>query len=65
MNLKVSLDFQFMSPIEKVWLALTDTNTLAKWIMANDFKPVVGHNFSFGLSRHNGGIELLIAKFSK
>jgi hypothetical protein len=32
--------------------------------MANDFKPVVGHQFHFGLSRHNGGMELLIAKFS-
>jgi uncharacterized protein YndB with AHSA1/START domain len=47
MNPKVSLDFQFTSPIEKVWLALTDANTLAKWIMANDFKPVVGHKFQF------------------
>lgn len=47
MNLKVSLDFKFTSPIEKVWLALTDANTLAKWIMANDFKPVVGHKFQF------------------
>jgi uncharacterized protein YndB with AHSA1/START domain len=47
MNLEVSLDFQFTSPIENVWLALTDANTLAKWIMANDFKPVVGHKFQF------------------
>jgi uncharacterized protein YndB with AHSA1/START domain/DNA-binding transcriptional ArsR family regulator len=43
----VSLDFQFTSSIEKVWSALTDSNTLAKWIMENDFKPVVGHKFQF------------------
>jgi DNA-binding transcriptional ArsR family regulator len=29
MNTIVSLDFQFTSSIEKVWLALTDANTLA------------------------------------
>jgi len=30
-----------------VWNALTDSATLAKWIMENDFKPVVGHKFQF------------------
>lgn len=46
----VSLDFHFKSPIEKVWFALTDSNTLSKWMMPfreNDFKPVVGHKFQF------------------
>lgn len=43
----VSLDFQFTSSIEKVWNALTDSDTLAKWIWSNDFKPVVGHKFQF------------------
>jgi uncharacterized protein YndB with AHSA1/START domain len=48
MNPTVSLDFQFTSPIEKVWLALTDAKTLAKWVMDNDdFEPVVGHKFQF------------------
>lgn len=47
MSLTVSQDFNFQSPIEKVCLALTDANTLAKWVMANDFKPVVGHKFQF------------------
>ncbi|MFJ7405938.1 MULTISPECIES: SRPBCC domain-containing protein [unclassified Lysinibacillus] len=44
---ELSLDFQFTSPIEKVWNALTESETLAKWIMENDFKPVVGHRFQF------------------
>ncbi|WP_245855557.1 SRPBCC family protein [Bacillus oleivorans] len=43
----VSLDFQFTSSIERVWLALTDSKMLAKWVMENDFKPVVGHKFQF------------------
>ncbi|HYF95289.1 MAG TPA: SRPBCC domain-containing protein [Symbiobacteriaceae bacterium] len=45
--MNVSLDFQYASPIEKVWAALTDSTMLAKWIMANDFKPAVGHRFRF------------------
>ncbi|MCL6627382.1 MAG: metalloregulator ArsR/SmtB family transcription factor [Alicyclobacillus shizuokensis] len=42
MGKDVSLHFEFQSPIEKVWAAFTDSNTLAKWLYANDFKPVVG-----------------------
>lgn len=47
MKSDVSLDFQFTSSIEEVWKALTDSDTLAKWIWENDFKPVVGHKFQF------------------
>jgi len=43
----VSLDFQFKNSIEQVWFALTDSNTIAKWIMENDFQPVAGHRFQF------------------
>ncbi|MEH7238708.1 SRPBCC family protein [Bacillus sp. JJ1562] len=44
---EVSLDFKFKSSINKVWDSLTDSDTLAKWIMENDFKPVVGHKCQF------------------
>ncbi|WP_256757704.1 SRPBCC domain-containing protein [Cohnella sp. WQ 127256] len=47
MSLALSLDFQYTTSIEKAWSALTDSNKLAKWIMENDFKPVVGHSFQF------------------
>ncbi|OBZ12719.1 MULTISPECIES: SRPBCC domain-containing protein [Bacillales] len=47
MKSDVSLDYQFTSSIEQVWNALTDSDTLAKWIWDNDFKPVVGHKFQF------------------
>jgi uncharacterized protein YndB with AHSA1/START domain len=30
-----------------VWDALTNSDKLAKWVMDNDFKPIVGHRFQF------------------
>ncbi|MEW2353359.1 SRPBCC domain-containing protein [Spirillospora sp. NPDC029432] len=33
-------------PPAKVWRALTDPDLLARWLMPNDFKPVVGHRFT-------------------
>jgi uncharacterized protein YndB with AHSA1/START domain len=47
MSKNLSLDYQFNSSIDKVWAALTDSDTLAKWVMPNDFKPIVGHRFQF------------------
>ncbi|MCD1257635.1 SRPBCC domain-containing protein [Paenibacillus athensensis] len=47
MSSALSMDFQYTTSIEKAWSALTDSGKLAKWIMANDFKPVVGHRFQF------------------
>jgi uncharacterized protein YndB with AHSA1/START domain len=34
-------------PPEKVWRALTQGDLLKEWLMDNDFKPIVGHRFSF------------------
>jgi uncharacterized protein YndB with AHSA1/START domain len=52
----ISLDFHFKSPIEKVWFALTDSNTLSKWMMfkENNFKPVVGHKFQLRMEPTEG-----------
>lgn len=33
-------------PPDRVWDALTDSDLLARWLMPNDFKPVVGHRFT-------------------
>ncbi|MGI8445907.1 MAG: SRPBCC family protein [Streptosporangiaceae bacterium] len=30
-----------------MWAALTDPVLLARWLMPNDFRPVVGHAFTF------------------
>jgi uncharacterized protein YndB with AHSA1/START domain len=32
---------------EKVWRALTQPALLDQWLMANDFKPEIGHRFAF------------------
>jgi uncharacterized protein YndB with AHSA1/START domain len=39
---------EFLShPPDRVWRALTDPARLARWLMPNDFAPVVGHRFTF------------------
>jgi uncharacterized protein YndB with AHSA1/START domain len=43
----VSVQHQFPFSIEKVWNALTDSETLGKWIWPNNFKPIIGHTFQF------------------
>lgn len=32
---------------EKIWRALTAAELLARWLMPNDFEPVVGKSFNF------------------
>jgi uncharacterized protein YndB with AHSA1/START domain len=34
-------------PPEKIWRALTEGPLIAEWLMTNDFKPEVGHRFTF------------------
>jgi uncharacterized protein YndB with AHSA1/START domain len=34
-------------PRERVWQALADPELLAAWLMPNDFRPEVGHRFTF------------------
>lgn len=34
-------------PPSRVWRALVEPDQLALWLMPNDFKPVVGHRFTF------------------
>lgn len=52
----LSLDFELKSPIQKVWDALTHSDTLAKWVMANNFKPIVGYRCQF----RNEAIDLVV-----
>jgi len=47
MSMTLTLDFQYKTSIEKLWTALTDSDKLAKWVMPNDFQPVVGYRFQF------------------
>ena len=41
-------------PPEKLWRALTQPQLIEEWLMKNDFKPVVGHQFN--LSGDWGGV---------
>jgi uncharacterized protein YndB with AHSA1/START domain len=34
-------------PPEKIWRALTEGPLMEEWLMKNDFRPVVGHRFTF------------------
>lgn len=43
----VRVDEFLAHPPARVWRALTDPVMLAKWLMPNDFRPVVGHRFTF------------------
>jgi len=60
MSESVVLDVEMKSPIDRVWHALTDPETLSEWMMftASDFRPVVGHAFQF--SMESGGWRIVI-----
>ena len=42
----VVIEREFPHPPEKLWRALTQPHLIEEWLMKNDFKPVVGHNFN-------------------
>jgi uncharacterized protein YndB with AHSA1/START domain len=54
----VVLDVEIQRPIDRVWHALTDSETLSKWMLfkTNDFKPKVGHTFQFKDAPYFDGI---------
>ncbi len=47
MNRDIVHKWFFTQQPETVWDYLTKTDLLSQWLMANDFKPEVGHNFRF------------------
>lgn len=47
MSLALTLDFQYQTTIEKLWAAVTDSDKLEKWVLKNNFKPIVGYKFQF------------------
>lgn len=42
-----TIDRVYPHPRERVWRALTEPEVLARWLMPNDFQPVLGHEFTF------------------
>jgi uncharacterized protein YndB with AHSA1/START domain len=47
MSESILMERDLPHPVEKVWRAITESHLLADWLMANDFKAVVGHRFTF------------------
>jgi uncharacterized protein YndB with AHSA1/START domain len=47
--MKRDLHFEMMYPHsrEHVWRAITNSEAMSRWLMPNDFEPVVGHRFQF------------------
>ena len=42
----VVVEREFSHPPEKLWRALTQPHLIEEWLMKNDFKPQVGHQFN-------------------
>ena len=53
---------QFLAhPPARVWHALTDPDLLAAWLMPNDFRPVLGHQFTFRTHpRPDAGVDGIV-----
>jgi uncharacterized protein YndB with AHSA1/START domain len=43
----VVVEREIAYPPEKIWRALTEPHLIEEWLMKNDFKPAVDHQFSF------------------
>jgi uncharacterized protein YndB with AHSA1/START domain len=45
-TLSVVVEREVPFPPEKIWRALTQPHLIEEWLMKNDFKPVVDHQFN-------------------
>src|SRR5262245_14053299 len=53
-------EMHYPHPPGAVWRAITDSAALAVWLMPNDFKPEVGHRFSFDASPGFGIVDATV-----
>ncbi|MFN3523726.1 MAG: SRPBCC domain-containing protein [Phenylobacterium sp.] len=51
----VVVEREMPHPPEKIWRALTQSHLIGEWLMACEFAPVAGHEFSF--SAEWGGVD--------
>lgn len=54
-TLSVVVERDLPHPPDKIWRALTQSHLLREWLMDNDFKPEMGHNFN--LSANWGAVD--------
>ena len=47
MSKSIQHTFHYSHAPEVVWEYLTKSELIAQWLMENDFKPIVGHDFQF------------------
>jgi uncharacterized protein YndB with AHSA1/START domain len=47
MKRDLAFERTYPHPIERVWEAVTNSDAIGEWLMSNDFKPEVGHQFQF------------------
>lgn len=55
----IVIDIFYPYPVSRVWKALTDSASLAVWLMPNDFVPQVGHRFTFQPTEQQGWSGLI------
>ena len=48
----IEVDRFLRHPPGRVWLALTDSNLLSRWLMPTSFQPHVGHVFTLDAGEH-------------
>jgi len=47
MKLDLNLERIFPHPVDRVWEAISTAENIAAWLFTCDFKPEVGHKFTF------------------
>jgi uncharacterized protein YndB with AHSA1/START domain len=43
----IEVEYELPHPRAKVWRALTEPSLVGAWLMPNDLRPIVGHQFTF------------------
>lgn len=68
MSESVNIQVQLNSPIDKVWSALTTSDTMSQWMMfkQNNFEPKVGHKFQLsGVEGYDQTIECEVTEIDE
>jgi uncharacterized protein YndB with AHSA1/START domain len=47
MKLDLNLERTFPHPLERVWAAISSADAISKWLFTCDFRPEIGHKFTF------------------